>query len=80
MVGELVRREAGSVLVGYEFDLRTNEIRAQFVDNQHAGREHRFRVYRHRGPAAGVTVVLRDLDRLSKEEALEDHNPDSAQS
>ncbi len=45
-VGNLVRVEARQLLVGYEFDLRTNEIVAKTVHNPSAGEKHTFTVYR----------------------------------
>ncbi|MBF0516753.1 MAG: hypothetical protein HQK97_06490 [Nitrospirae bacterium] len=45
-VGRLCRIEAEELIVGYTFDLRTNEIRAEQVINPHAGTEHRFVAYR----------------------------------
>ncbi len=45
-VGELVRREADELVVAYEFDLTTNEIKAHRVENPDAGREHGFVAYR----------------------------------
>lgn len=45
-VGEIVRRETAELVVGYEFDLRTNEIAVSYVANPDADREHRFAAYR----------------------------------
>lgn len=73
-VGELLRREAATVLVGHDFSLRTNEIGAHFEDNPNAGREHRFRAYRHRGAAAGSPVSLRDVAHVTEEEVAEDND------
>jgi len=60
-VGELRRREAGELIVGYSFDLQTNQIRAKTVANPGAGREHVFRASRLKGsPADRVSMsVLR---------------------
>lgn len=51
-VGRLVRIEADSLVVGYTFDLRTNEIKAEKVANPRAGTEHRFVAYRLKSQAA----------------------------
>jgi hypothetical protein len=48
-VGELRRREADELIVGYSFDLKTNEIRPKTVPNPGAGREHVFRAWRLKG-------------------------------
>jgi hypothetical protein len=46
VVGNLTRTEAPTLVVGYTFDLRTNEINAEKVPNPRAGTEHRFTAYR----------------------------------
>jgi hypothetical protein len=48
-VGELRRREAAELIVGYSFDLQTNEILPKRVPNPGAGREHVFRAWRLKG-------------------------------
>lgn len=45
-VGRLTRIEADSLVVGYTFDLRTNELKAERIPNPQAGTEHRFVAYR----------------------------------
>lgn len=45
-VGRLERIEAAELVVGYAFDLRTNELRAERVPNPRAGTAHRFVAYR----------------------------------
>lgn len=45
-VGEIVRVEAPELVVGYEFDLKTNIIAGKTVPNPKAGREHCFAAYR----------------------------------
>ena len=57
-VGELVRREAEKLIVGYRFDLQTNEIGASTIPNPAAGREHRFVAYRL-SDASGDAVCMR---------------------
>ena len=46
IVGEIVRKEAKHIVIGYQFDLRKNEISASKVKNPHAGKQHRFTAYR----------------------------------
>ncbi len=48
-VGDIVRREAAQLIVGYRFDLRTNTLTAESVPNPGADREHRFRAWRLKG-------------------------------
>jgi hypothetical protein len=45
-VGQLVRVETGELVVGYKFDLRTNELNAEKVSNPMVGNHHRFKAYR----------------------------------
>lgn len=57
-VGNLARQEAKSVIVGYTFDLRTNELKPETVENPTAGREHSFVAYRSKDDA-GDAVAMR---------------------
>ena len=45
-VGQLIRVETESLVVGYTFDLRTNELSAEKISNPTAGTSHRFRAFR----------------------------------
>lgn len=45
-VGKVVRVESGKLVVGYEFDLSSNEILAKTIPNPSAGKEHSFVAYR----------------------------------
>jgi hypothetical protein len=45
-VGRLVRVEAAELVVGYTFDLRTNELKSERIPNPMAGTQHRFVAYR----------------------------------
>jgi hypothetical protein len=58
--GELRRREAPELVVGYSFDLRTNELRPKRVANPSAGAEHVFRAWRLKG-SPKVPVSMRAL-------------------
>ena len=56
-VGDLCRREAPELIVGYTFDLQSNELRPAKVPNPGAGREHHFRAWRtRRSPASPVSL------------------------
>jgi len=59
-VGRLVRREASKVIVGYSFNLRTNTLTPELVDNPSAGDEHVFLAYRLKG-ARGESVAMRKV-------------------
>jgi hypothetical protein len=59
-VGRLARREAGKLIVGYSFNLRTNTLTPELVDNPAAGNEHVFLAYRlKRG--RGESVAMRQV-------------------
>ena len=45
-VGRFARTEAEELVVAYEFDLRSNELRTKQTRNPYAGQEHRFLAYR----------------------------------
>ena len=59
-VGRLVRREAGKLIVGYSFNLRTNTLTPELVDNRAAGNEHVFLAYRLKR-ARGEGVAMRQV-------------------
>ncbi|HUY87757.1 MAG TPA: hypothetical protein VMV10_03390 [Pirellulales bacterium] len=59
-VGELARREASELIVGYSFDLQTNELIPKKVANPGSGREHRFRAWRMRTSPKG-SVSMRNV-------------------
>lgn len=46
IVGRLARIEADTLMVGYNFDLRTNKLQAESVPNPRAGTRHNFIAYR----------------------------------
>jgi len=58
-VGEISRREAARIVVGYAFDLQTNELTTQTIDNPGAGQEHHFTAWRLKG-SDGTSVMLRE--------------------
>jgi len=51
VVGKFDRVEADSLIVGYTFDLRTNELKAETIPNPRKGTEHRFIAYRLKSQA-----------------------------
>jgi hypothetical protein len=57
-VGRLTRIEAESLVVGYSFDLRTNELKAEKVPNPRKGTEHRFVAYRLKSQAGKPVLML----------------------
>jgi hypothetical protein len=62
-VGRLIRFEAATLIVGYAFDLRTNELRAETLPNPSAGTEHRFVAYRLESQAT-KPVTMADAWRI----------------
>lgn len=57
-VGRLTRIEADSLVVGYTFDLRTNELKTERIRNPSAGTKHRFVAYRLSDQAAKPVSML----------------------
>jgi hypothetical protein len=58
-VGRLTRVEAETLVVGYKFDLRNNELYAERVRNPRAGTEHRFVAYRLRTQTNRAVTMVR---------------------
>ena len=59
-VGRLTRVEAERLVVGYTFDLRTNQLKAERISNPKAGTEHYFVAYRLKSQAdKPVSMVTR---------------------
>jgi hypothetical protein len=57
-VGELKRQEADQLVVAYSFDLQTNELTPELVENPSAGQIHEFRAWRLKG-TPGEQVAMR---------------------
>jgi hypothetical protein len=57
-VGELARIEADTHVVGYSFDLRTNNLRVETVPNPHKGATHSFTAYRLRSQSEKPVTML----------------------
>lgn len=57
-VGRLRRVESETLVVGYTFDLRTNELNAERIPNPQARTEHRFVAYRLADQAAKPVVMV----------------------
>src|SRR5262249_6649889 len=65
-VGELVRVETEQMVVGYTFELRTNELTPELSANPSAGKKHRFAAYRLTGMGSGV-VSMRSVDEVERQ-------------
>lgn len=72
-VGKLVRRETKHLIVGYAFDLKLNQIRAQTVANPYAGREHSFRAWRL-PEASGEPVAMRPVREVLQGQSEADND------
>jgi hypothetical protein len=69
-VGQLVRVEAEEIVIGYKFDLRTNELIAEKASNPTADTCHRFNAYRLMGQTSkSVSMVTSLDDALNQDEA-----------
>lgn len=58
-VGEIIRKEADRIIVGYTFDLKKNTLIPKSVKNEFAGREHKFCAWRLRNGTT-KTVSLKE--------------------
>ena len=58
-VGHLVRKETATLVVGYTFDLRTNDLILETIPNPSAGTEHIFEAWRL-GPKIGAVPAIRE--------------------
>jgi len=73
-VGDLARIEADEAIVGYSFNLKTNELQPQKVKNPDGGKRHSFTAWRVRGSSTdavtmrSIEAVKRDLERETTEE------------
>ena len=70
-VGSLTRVEAKEIVVGYTFNLQTNELMPERVANPEAGREHHFRAWRLKG-SKSPSVTLRAIDPQTMRLQVED--------
>ncbi len=57
-VGNLVRTECDNLVVGYKFDLRTNILEPETVENPSAGQEHSFVAYRLKGQGGQAVEMV----------------------
>ncbi|GAB2862942.1 hypothetical protein GCM10027277_34440 [Pseudoduganella ginsengisoli] len=65
IVGNLRRVEADTLVVGYNFDLRTNSLTADRIPNPKAGTEHKFVAYRllsQSSKAVSMTGAVQPID------------------
>jgi hypothetical protein len=65
-VGDLKRTEAANLIVGYSFDLKTNDLLPETVHNPSAGAEHHFRAWRLRDSKLSP-VSMRPLEEVRVE-------------
>ena len=71
VVGKVVRVETTDLVIGYEFDLRTNTITAKTIPNPAAGEEHHFVAYRVKSDSDKAVNLITDSqqeDSQSKDE------------
>lgn len=73
LVGELSRKETSEFIVGYSFDLQTNEIIPKKIPNPGAGTEHNFKAWRTKGLSV-TPVSLRSLEAVNTEADSEEEN------
>jgi len=71
-VGEIVRVESSDLVIGYEFDLKTNLISAKMVPNHEAGREHCFTAYRIESDSDKPVTLISSSQQEDFEEGEEE--------
>jgi hypothetical protein len=74
-VGDLSRRECDKLVVGYSFDLRTNDLAPKLIENPGAGREHHFAAWRVKD-APTDAVSMKSLE-AGKVEVADDESDDT---
>jgi len=70
-VGDLVRVESADLVIGYEFDLKTNKISAKTVVNPEAGRKHHFTAYRVESDSEKTVTLIPCIQQEDFEEGDE---------
>lgn len=70
-VGDIARVEATYLVVGYEFDLKTNSISAKTVPNPAAGKKHRFVAYRIESDSEKAVTLISDSQQKDPEDKNE---------
>lgn len=71
-VGRLIRVEAKKLVVGYTFDLRTNELRAERVTNPNADTEHSFIAYRLTSQTAKPVSMSEQLPIIEESSGVDE--------
>jgi hypothetical protein len=69
-VGDIVRRESATLIVGYRFDLRANTLTAETVPNPGSGRKHAFRAWRLTGEPAEAVRLRTEVAKKLKIEVV----------
>ena len=71
LVGNIVRIEASDLVVGYEFNLKTNSISPKIVPNPSAGKEHRFAAYRIESDSDNAVALVSDPKHVDREKDVD---------
>jgi hypothetical protein len=67
-VGQLIRSEAAQLVVGYRFNLTTNDLTPEYIPNPNVGKAHPFTAYRVRGEAGPAVTLASALPLFADEE------------
>jgi hypothetical protein len=73
LVGELCREESDKLIVGYTFNLETNDLEPKIIANTSAGRKHHFNAWRLKGSPKDP-VKMRSLAAANNIEVTPDEN------
>lgn len=64
IVGRLDRVEGTKLVVGYSFDLRTNVLKSETIENPDAGKVHRFKACRIKGQSSKAVQMIVNPNNL----------------
>jgi hypothetical protein len=72
LVGQLTRIESDNLVVGYSFDLSTNELKGVLVPNPNAGDQHNFCAYRLKSQSEKAVTMISRTSILRAVEAMDE--------
>ncbi|HVV67821.1 MAG TPA: hypothetical protein VHE99_02115 [Gammaproteobacteria bacterium] len=65
-VGDLIRVEAEHLVVGYTFDLHTNDLKAEKIVNPKAGTQHKFVAYRLKSQTSKPVSMVKSISSIKE--------------
>lgn len=62
--GELIRNEAAEEVIGYSFDLQTNDMISKKIPNPSKGKQHNFQAWRQQGSPESRVRLMKKVDKI----------------